>query len=111
MHYKLIVTDRAGELVDECVNHLVNRLKNQQAAVHLLDGIDNLYDRLEENPFQFADCPDPFLKSKEYKEAIISDMDYIMIFRIEENVVYVAGFFHQRENYKIKLQEPETAMT
>lgn len=103
MHYKLIITDRADELIDERVNHLINRLKNQQAAGHLLDGIDKLYDRLEDNPFQFAECRDPFLKSREYKEAVISDMDYIMIFRIEENTVYVLGFFHQLENYKVNL--------
>lgn len=103
MHYKLIITDRADELIDERVNHLVNRLKNQQAATHLLVGIDKLYDRLEDNPYQFADCRDPFLKSKGYKKAVISDMDYIMIFRIEENTVYVLGFFHQLENYKVKV--------
>ena len=96
MHYNLIITDRADELIDERVNYLVNRLKNQQAAAHLLDGIEQIYDRLEENPYQFADCRDIFLKSKGY-------MDYIMIFRIEEMDVLVVGFFHQLENYNLKL--------
>ncbi|CUX14924.1 type II toxin-antitoxin system RelE/ParE family toxin [Clostridium sp. C105KSO13] len=103
MHYNLIITDRADELIDERVNYLVNRLKNQQAAAHLLDGIEQIYDRLEENPYQFADCRDIFLKSKGYKEAVVSDMDYIMIFRIEEMDVLVVGFFHQLENYNLKL--------
>lgn len=103
MHYKLIITDRADELIDERVNHLVERLKNRQAAAHLLNGIDKLYDRFEENPFQFADCRDPFLRSRGFKEAVVSDMEYIMIFRIEEDKVYVVGFFHQLENYKEKL--------
>lgn len=103
MHYNLIITVRADELIDERVNYLVNRLKNQQAAAHLLDGIEQVYDRLEENPYQFADCRDIFLKNKGYKEAVVSDMDYIMIFRIEEKDVLVVGFFHQLENYKSKL--------
>lgn len=103
MSYNLVITDRADELIDERVNYLVNRLKNQQAARRLLDGIEELYDRLEENPYQFADCRDIFLKSKGYKEAVISDMDYIMIFRIEEKDVLVVGFFHQLENYNSKL--------
>ncbi len=103
MAYKLIVTERAEELIDGCVNHLVNRLKNRQAAEHLLNEIQKIYDRFEENPYQFTDCRDPFLKSKGYKKAIISGMDYIMIFRIEEQEVLVLGFFHQLENYKTKL--------
>ena len=34
------------------------RLKNTQAAVHLFDSIDRIYDRLEENPFQFPESRD-----------------------------------------------------
>lgn len=103
MHYDLIITNRAEELIDEHLNYLIYRLKNNQAAKHLLDGMERLYDRLEDNPFQFADCRDSFLKSKGYKEALIADMEYILIFLIKDNTVYIAGFFHQLENYKTKL--------
>lgn len=41
-----------------------------KAARHLLDGIEKLYDRLEDNPFQFTDCRDSFLRSKGFKEAL-----------------------------------------
>lgn len=50
MHYSLIITERADELLDECLNYLWNSLKNEQAAKHFLDGIDKLFDRLEDNP-------------------------------------------------------------
>lgn len=103
MHYNLIITDRAEELIDNCLNHLVFRLQNEQAATHLLNGIEKLYDRLVDNPFQFADCSDLFLKSKGYKEALIPDMEYQLIFSIEDNTVYILGFFHQLENYKLKV--------
>ncbi|MDL2295455.1 type II toxin-antitoxin system RelE/ParE family toxin [Lachnospiraceae bacterium OttesenSCG-928-E19] len=103
MHYNLIITERADELLDERLDYLVNRLKNEQAAKHLLDGMDKLYDRFEDNPFQFADCRDSSMRSKGYKEAVVSDMDYIIIFRVEDDIVYVLGIFHQLENYKVKL--------
>ena len=45
MAYKLNVTEHADELLDNLVYHLVNRLKNKQAAGHLLDSIDIVYDR------------------------------------------------------------------
>ena len=52
MVYKLNVTEHADELLDKLVYHLIYRLKNDQAAKHLLDCIDVIYDRLEVNPFQ-----------------------------------------------------------
>lgn len=103
MAYRLIITERADELLEQLVNHVLLKFKNEQAAKHLLDEIDSVYDRLEDNPYQFSDCRDVFLKSKGYKGAIISDMNYILIFRIEKDVVYVLGIFHQLENYKNKL--------
>ena len=69
--YNLIITDRADELIDERVSYLI---RNPQAATHLLDGINGIYDRLEENPYQFPDSKDPYLLRRGYKEAYISDM-------------------------------------
>lgn len=103
MAYRLIITERAEELLEQLVNYILYKFRNEQAAGHLLDGIEQLYDRLQDNPYQFADCRDSFLKSKGYKEAIVKNVDYILIFRIEGNVVYVLGIFHQLENYKNKL--------
>ncbi|MBS6398156.1 MAG: type II toxin-antitoxin system RelE/ParE family toxin [Clostridiales bacterium] len=103
MAYRLIITDRAEELLDQLVNYILFKFRNEPAAKRLLDGIEQLYDRLEYNPYQFADCRDSFLKSKGYKEAVVKGMNYILIFRIDGNDVYVLGIFHQLENYKVKL--------
>ena len=46
MAYKLIVTERADELLDNILQYLIYQLKNEQAAAHLLDEINNIYDRL-----------------------------------------------------------------
>lgn len=49
MAYKLNVTEHADELLENLVYYLIYRLKSEQAARHLLDGIDSIYDRLEDN--------------------------------------------------------------
>ena len=103
MVYNLITTERAEEVLDNLAYHLIYRLKNPQAAEHLMDNISNVYDRMEENPYQFPDCRDEFLKSKGYREAVAGNMNYIVIFRIEDNDVYILGVFHDLENYKAKL--------
>ena len=103
MVYKLNVTEHADELLDNLVYHLIYRLKNEQAVKHLLDSIDAIYDRLEVNPFQFPECRDVYLAQKGYREAVVSQMNYIIIFDVRADVVNVVGIFHQLENYSSKL--------
>lgn len=103
MAYKLIITAHAAELLDQIVYHLLYRLKNEQAVKHLLNGIENVYERLEENPQQFPFSRDLYLADKGYHEAIVPQMDYILIFDIREDIVNVVGVFHQLENYQEKL--------
>lgn len=103
MAYKLNITEHADELFEKLVHHLMYRLKNEQAAKHLFDSIDVVYDRLEINPFQFPKCRDAYLARKGYREAIVSQMNYIIIFDVKADVVNVVGIFHQLENYPNKL--------
>ena len=103
MAYKLNVTEHADELLDNLVYHLIYRLKNEQAAKHLLDSIDVIYDRLEVNPFQFSECRDAYLAKKGYREAVVPQMNYVVVFSIDGNVVNVLGFFHRLENYSHKI--------
>ena len=44
MDYKLVISEHADELLDNLVYYLLYRLKSEQAARHLLDGIDGIYD-------------------------------------------------------------------
>ena len=89
MSYRLNITKNADELVDHLVYYLIYCLKNKQAARHLLDGIDGIYDRLETNPFQFPLSRDAYLANKGYYEAVIPQMDYIVIFDVREDTVNV----------------------
>ena len=53
MDYKLVISEHADELLDNLVYYLLYRLKSEQAARHLLDGIDGIYDRLKQILFNF----------------------------------------------------------
>ena len=103
MDYKLNVTEHADELLDNLVYYLIYRIKNKQAATHLLDNIKLIYDRLEQNPYQYPECKDSYLANKGYREAIVPQMNYIIIFNIDSDIVNIVGIFHQLENYENKL--------
>lgn len=103
MAYKLIVTEHADELLDNLVYHLLYRLKSEQAARHLLDGIENVYECFEENTLQFPLSRDTYLANKGYHEAIVPQMDYMVVFNMTADTVNVVGVFYQLENYQRKI--------
>ena len=103
MAYNLRITKHAEKLLDRLVYYLLYRLKNEQAARYLLDSINDIYERLEENPLQFPRCRDNFLDQKGYHEVVVPQMNYIIIFDVRDDVVNVVGIFRQLENYQNKL--------
>lgn len=105
MQYKLIITERGSELLDNIMKYIINKLKNPQAAGNLLAEIEHVYDNLECNPEMYAYSEDLFMKSRGYRKAVVPHYDYVIIFRIDEeiNTIYIMGYFHDLELYRNKL--------
>ena len=103
MAYKLIVTERADELIDRLTAYLINKLKNPDAAAHFLDELETIYDRLEENPYQFSESRDEYLYLRGYREALFQEMKYRVVFRTDEQAVYILGVFYTLEDYGRKV--------
>ena len=105
MAYNLIVTEHADALIDRLAGYLAEKLHNPDAALHFLDEMEKIYTRLEENPLQFSESSDDFLRRRGYREALLSEMDYRVVFRIEKpRTIYIVGVFHTLENYKVKVK-------
>ncbi|MBD5556498.1 MAG: type II toxin-antitoxin system Phd/YefM family antitoxin [Roseburia sp.] len=60
-------------------------------------------DKLLENPLQFPLSRDTYLANKGYHEAIVPQMDYIVVFSMKADIVNVVGIFHQLKNYQRKM--------
>ena len=103
MAYKLVITERADELIDRLTAYLVNNLKNPDAASHFLDELETVYHRLEDNPYQFAESKEEYLLLRGYRETLFRGMNYRVIFRADEQTVYVLGVFHALEDYGKKV--------
>lgn len=103
MVYNLIISQRAEEHMDNITGYLGEKLYNEQAAFHFVESLSDVFDNLENNPFQYSECKDPYLKSKNYRKAVLLDMNYVVIFRVNEDTVYIAGIFHNLENYNNRL--------
>ena len=81
MRYKLIITERAEQILESLVCYLLYHIKSEQAASHFLEQVEELYNRLEENPYQFPECKDEYLLYKGYREALFPHMNYLIIYR------------------------------
>lgn len=103
MAYKLIITKHANSLLNALVRYLLIDKQNKQAATHLLNEMDALYQRLEDNPLQFPLSRDPHLAERYYRIAVTQGMNYVVIYKVTGNTVRIHGFFHGRENYPPKL--------
>ncbi len=103
MIYDIVITERADKMIDRLLYYLLHKLCNPPAALKFINNLENIYNRMRESPLQFPRCRDELLKSKGYRQALFSNMNYRVIFRVEENIVYILGIFHTLEDYERKI--------
>ena len=82
MAYNIISTEEMDILLDKCIKYLIYKFKNKQSAKHLLEGVSQIYDNLETNPYMYKISQDLFMKSFNYHEAKVPGMEYVIIYKI-----------------------------
>ena len=105
MAYSLIISEQADGQIDSIIKYLTHKLVNPGAALHFMDSLDSLYDRLEGDPYVFKESDDPVLRRRGYREAHFADMNYKVVFRIDSQEVYIVGVFHDLEDYGRKVHD------
>ena len=103
MAYKLKSTKQADEMLDGLIMYLVVNLKNNDAAIRLLNGYEKLYDRMKENPYQFPLSTDMYFAGMGIRHALVSGMNYMLLFELTGEDIVILGYYHQSENYIDKL--------
>lgn len=106
--YRVIFSNKAMEMERKLVDYLINVICSSQAAIHLLDEIDKVIERLQENPYQFPKVRLPYVDAR-YRMVTISTMNYIVIYKISNEIVYIMGIFHSTENYMNRLEDFDNA--
>ena len=99
MAYKLDISYRAKQQIDQTVQYITNNLKSYQGANSILDDLDDALQLLESYP----ECEDYYLFAKGYRKYSLKKHNYLLVYFVKDNTVYVIGFFHMLENYQSKL--------
>ena len=54
-------------------------------------------------PYAMPKCTDPILRENDYHKTLLDSHDYILIFRVDADIIKIYGFFHMLQNYAEKV--------
>ena len=97
MDFKVIISQNAAEQLESILDYLVYKLHSPQTEV------EAAYTQLQYMAKSMPYCYDRYLLAKGYRKWPLSKHDYVLLYQVKDNVVYVNGIFHMLENYRSKL--------
>ena len=103
MTYRLVITQRAEELLENIILYVAVKLSNKSAAAEILTDVEKVYAKLEYMAETFAFCEDPVLSSRGFRKIHLEHHDYVILFKVEAETVTIEGIFHELENYGKKI--------
>lgn len=103
MAYDVLLDPVVALRADEVAGYIANELGSPMAAADFLDGLDELVERLEQNPFAYPLAQDARLQARGYRRALVGR--YVVLFLVREldegyGTVWVTNLFHSSRNYQ-----------
>lgn len=104
MDYKVVVTAEAEEEdLNQFIQYLLFAKKNKQAAKNVLDDFEDTIKKLKYVASSLNVCDNPRLQSLGYRRINFQQHRYFMLYRIENDVVYVDDIFHELQDYENRM--------
>ena len=98
--YNVIITEHAYKQLESYINYIQFTLMNTQAAKGLVDDAEETMNRLEMLAESLGFCNDPVLREQGFRYIKFKRYKYLMIYRIEEDTVFVEAVYHQMQDYE-----------
>ena len=103
MDYKIVLMRDAEENLDRFITHLLFEKKSEQAARNLLNDFEATKTSLSNVAGRLKLCDNPKLRLLGSRRITFLSHRYFMIYRIENNIVYVDNIFHELQDYENKM--------
>lgn len=104
MEYKVVVTSDAEEDLDRFIRYLLFEKRSEQAATNVLNDFEATIRSLSQVAGSLKLCDNPQLKTLGYRKINFLSHRYFMLYRIEDEMVYVDNIFHELQDYENKIQ-------
>ncbi len=103
MDYKIVLMRDAEEDLDRFIEYLLFEKKSGQAAKNLLNDFEATKKSLSTVAGSLKLCDNPKLRELGYRRINFLSHRYFMLYRIENDMVYVDNIFHELQDYENKL--------
>lgn len=103
MDYKVIITEDAELDMDNFVSYLLFEKKNEQAATSLIEDFEAAIITLTHAAESFKVCENQHLMELGYRRINFKSHRYFMLYRVEEDKVYVDNVFHELQDFENKM--------
>ena len=103
MDYKVVLTRGAEKDLDRFITYLLFEKKSEQAAGNVLDDFEETKRILTYVAGSLKLCDHPRLRESGYRRINFLSHRYFMLYRIENDTVYIYVIFHELHDYENKL--------
>ena len=103
MDYKIVLMRDAAEDLDRFVTYLLFEKKSEQAARNLLNDFEVTIVSLKNVAGSLKLCDNPKLRELGYRRINFLYHRYFLLYRIEDDIVYVDNIFHELQDYENKM--------
>ena len=104
MIYEVIITIDAETDLDNILNYLLFDKRNSQAASDVLKDFEVIVNRLSYIAGSIALCSNEKLKKHGYRRIGLNHHRYFLLYRIEDNKVFIDKVFHELQDYENKIK-------
>ena len=104
MDYRIMMSCDAQEDLERAIQYLLFEKKSEQAAQNVLDDFEKTRDSLKMIAGSLKICENPELAKSGYRRINFFSHRYFMLYRIEDDIVYIDNIFHELQDYENKMQ-------
>lgn len=99
MAYRVQISRDANADIDGVLSYLAVKLSNLEAAKHLADELEHVYDQLSEHPRLYEQARDPLLCQRGYRKVVVGN--YVLLYLVDDDrqLVSIVRLFYGRRDY------------
>jgi len=100
MEFKVVLTSRAQLDFRNITHYLLYKLKSEHAAISVTNDMEHTIERLSYMADGLKLCDNPRLRDLGYRTIHFKRHNYFMLYRIQDDMVFVDAIYHDLQNYE-----------
>lgn len=98
--FDVIISPKALSQLNNYIDYLQHTLLNEQAAYNVWQDALKTRDQLSQVAGSLKFCSHPCLKKNGYRTINFQQHRYLMLYRVQDQTVYVDAIYHQLQDYE-----------